>query len=352
MVFLGTGIGTTAPDAAVRTASAYEIGQSAAANLVQKIRLSDATKQNPRAILLLLPSDEDLQSQISTTGLKQTRQALPTATYDYLRGVLDVLSPYFSSGVAYNAYDIHLTDADSHKWADLVVPTDANDASSRIQHIFDTCRKQILAASQSGSDSQGPLGQDHLLGRLSHVVLGTGDAVPLAGVMTGNDALAKLTISELTARGYTGSASDINPQVTLGSILGTIGHSPDLIRGRVPDPASSSDGMSTASASAWPIVVGFGGSSQTAPSVANGQEWATGVVDQNRLSDTLVTIVRNCSRGKSLLTGLTSTTARLTATSTKKTVPVTDYATVFVDDSTLKSVLVDDGYISAADAGI
>ena len=355
IVFIGSGIGATAPDAVLRTASARRLGHEEAENLVKKLNLRQATTTNPRAILILLPSDEDSQDALSagsTGSATSGTQGLTATARDYLSGVLEVLGPYFTSGVAYNAYDISLTSADSDKWADLVVPTDADDASDRVQDIFDVCRRQILDASRSSGSDDSPLSQDRLLGRLSHAVLGTGDAFPLSGVLAGNDALASLVVSELSSRGYTGSASDINPQVELGTILGTIGHSPDLAKNRVPDPASASGGMDTASASAWPIVVGFGGSSDSAPSVANGRQWATGVVDEKSLASKAARLVRNLGAGTSLTGGLATTKQPAGTTAESGTVPTTSFTTVFVDESNLKSVLVDGGYISAADAGI
>lgn len=362
VVFIGSGIGTTAPDALLRTASARQIGHKEATNLVQKLDLTQATKKNPRAVLILLPSDEDTQDGLTTasssagaqkTTATSTGRGLTPTAREYLTGVLEVLAPYFKSGVAYNAYDISLTSAGSDEWADLVVPTDSDDASDRVQDIFDTCRRQILDASQSNSsDGNSPLSQDRLLGRLSHAVLGTGDSFPLSGVLAGNDALASLVVSELSSRGYTGSASDINPQVELGTILGTIGHSPDLAKKRVPDPASQSGGMDTASASAWPIVVGFGGSSDSAPSVANGRQWATGVVDEKDLATKAVRLIRNAGTGSSLTKGLATTQQPMGSATKSRTISATSYTTVFIDESNLKAVLVDGGYISAADAGI
>lgn len=369
VVAIGTNIGTTTPNVLVRTSDPRHIGQQEARHLVDKIQLDRATRQNPRAILIVLPSDQQATKSL-TTGPSQTQQILSPATHDYLRGVLDVLSRYFTKSTAYNAYDVHLTDPDSPKWSNLVVPVDALSAASRLQKIFDTCRQQIASA----SSSSGPLSQDRLLGRLSHVVLGTGDIVPLSGILAGDDTLSQLTVSELTSRGYTGSASDINPQITLGGILGTIGKSPDVSKQRVPDPSAPMESQSTDTAKAWPIVVGFGANSKNAAFVTDGRQWATGVVNEQKIATTLTTMVTNVRSGKSLTKGISVSRTKVSETSqTQTTAPkatglpatvqtittakarallMTPSQLLFADNVSLKSRLVDGGYISAADAGI
>lgn len=374
VVSLASTYASARADLLIRTADARTIGRRAATALVKKIKLKEATEENPRGILILLPTTSSLLKAATSTatdgsGPAQSSQqsdaasAIPAVDRAYLRGVLDVLSPYFDEGKAYNAYDIALTDPNSSGWSKLVVPVDATSADSTIQSIFDHCRQQLLDAHGISADDaashESPLGQDRPLGWLSHVVLGTGDAVPLSGVLAGDDALSQLVSNELDERQYSGTAADINPQITLNGILHTIGGSPDLSRDRVPAPAVSGSLPSGMQKTPWPVVLGFGGSAKSAALVASGKQWATGIVDETVLASSLATAIANRAERRTLARSLSASSVRLSGVDAEPknqkkagTITATRPAIVLTDESTLKATLVDPGYVSAADAGI
>ena len=54
-----------------------------------------------------------------------------------------------------------------------------------------------------------------------------------------NDYIASEVVTELDDLGYTGSAADINPQITISGIVGNITGKKDLSRSDVPDPIKS-----------------------------------------------------------------------------------------------------------------
>lgn len=352
VVAIGTMIGTTPPDLLIRTPNPYEIGEKEASHLVDKIQLQKSTDSTPQGVLLLLPSSDRLVPQLRGTNAGQSQTRLPVATHEYLRGALHVLKPYFTNGSAYNAFDISLTEANDPEWTHLLVSPDSPDADTTVQQIFDTCRKQILSISHTGNSGGGPLDQNHLLGRLSHIVLGTGDTIPLSGIVAGNDSVADLTVSELKSRGYAGSASDINPEVTLGGILTTIGRSPDLSKKKVPSPTISGDASSSVSARMWPVVIGFGARGKNASYVTTGQQWATGIVDEKKLATIVTRVIANVAHHDTLFKDIKTHAEKMTYTSKPRSIRVVQTPLLFADDTNLKLLLVDGGYISAADAGI
>ena len=59
------------------------------------------------------------------------------------------------------------------------------------------------------------------------------------GIITMNDYIASEVVKELDDLGYTGSAADINPQITISGIVGNITGKKDLSRDAVPDPIKS-----------------------------------------------------------------------------------------------------------------
>ena len=59
------------------------------------------------------------------------------------------------------------------------------------------------------------------------------------GIIAMNDYIASEVVTELDDLGYTGSAADINPQITISGIVGNITGKKDLSRSDVPDPIKS-----------------------------------------------------------------------------------------------------------------
>ncbi len=65
--------------------------------------------------------------------------------------------------------------------------------------------------------------------------LGQSTLTRIDGIITMNDYIASEVVKELDNLGYTGSAADINPQITISGIVGITGKK-DLSRDAVPDP--------------------------------------------------------------------------------------------------------------------
>ena len=90
--------------------------------------------------------------------------------------------------------------------------------------------------------------------------------------------------------GYTGSAADINPSITLPGIVGNITGKQDLHRKKVPDPikAPENDGDAANDGSAsekardtqWPIITGYGAYVDELPQLVSGHQWMTAVEDR------------------------------------------------------------------------
>ncbi|NEG54625.1 substrate-binding domain-containing protein [Bifidobacterium platyrrhinorum] len=331
VVLLANGVKDFAPDAFIRFSTAEQIGRTQAQKLVAKLDLAKASKDNPKAIEVLIPDVTDGDAD-------DDAQDNDTFAHDAFAGMWQVLQPYFSQGKAYSPSQLLTKSSTDKDWRDVTVQADdAKGIAAELDRRLPTKRT---------SD-----GTAH---------------TRIDGIIAMNDYVAAAVTDELDSLGYTGSAADINPQITISGIVGNIAGRKDLQRGSVPDPAKSPDNAGNAgsddedtpsaqvgvdeSNSRWPIVTGFGGYVDTIPQVVNGKQWMTGLEDRLSLAADTARVVVRLNRGGKVADLSFVKKGRLTGVKGK--VNLVEEDPLSVSASNLKSTLIDPGYITMADAGL
>lgn len=116
-----------------------------------------------------------------------------------------MLQPYFKKGTAYSPSGLLTADTTDGQWESVAFKIDKD---SRITDEITNRLKQKDSASHTRID----------------------------GIIAMNDYVASGVVDALDHLGYTGSAADINPSITLPGIVGNITGKQDLHRKKVPDP--------------------------------------------------------------------------------------------------------------------
>ena len=348
VVLLGNSIEGYKPDAFVKFTDAQTIGKLQAEKIVSKLQLAKASKDNPKRIEVLLPytpvkngtSDDasDSASGDASGAVADTDES--AFAQEAFRGIWQVLGAYYEKGVAES-------------------PSGTLDANT----TEDDWRAVAYDASKEGSSAKV------LATRLKS---GTDSPTRVDAVIALNDYVASEVVSELKDLGYTGSAADINPQITISGIVGNIAGKKDLARQAVPDPIkspendtadqdaaddgaakdehdASSDKTDKARDSQWPLVTGYGAYISNIPSVVNGKQWMTGIANRKAIASDIADACVRLNTGKAL-SGMSS--VRNGEVGGVAKVPIISEPPLAVSASNLKAALIDPGYITLADAGL
>ncbi|NEG77500.1 hypothetical protein [Bifidobacterium avesanii] len=324
------------PDLFVAFGTAHEIGRIQAAQLVSKLELDRTSADNPKYIEVLLPY---------AGKLKDGTEADPTFASEAFAGIWEVLGSYFRDGRA-------------------VSPSRYLGASSSV----DSWRS--LAFDPSATDGV----KNELTGRLG--MKNSSKHQRIDGILAMNDYVASQVVTTLTDLGYTGSAADINPEISISDIVGSFAGKVDLQRGGVPDPRVAPTNDPTASPSAnsgitlpfagssstdveddtdWPIVTGYGAYVDTIPQIVNGKQWMTALGNRKDTATTLAKAVAALNAGKDAAAEVEGVSAQNyggEATDNAAQVPTIAKDQLPVAASNLKAMLIDPGYITPADAGL
>ena len=348
VVLLGNSIEGYKPDAFVKFTDAQTIGKLQAEKIVSKLQLAKASKDNPKQIEVLLPYAPVKDGTSSDTADSASDDASGTASdtdesafaQEAFRGIWQVLGAYYEKGVAES-------------------PSGTLDANT----TEDDWRAVAYDASKEGSSAKV------LATRLKS---GTDSPTRVDAVIALNDYVASEVVSELKDLGYTGSAADINPQITISGIVGNIAGKKDLARQAVPDPIkspendtadqdaaddgaakdehdASSDKTDKARDSQWPLVTGYGAYISNIPSVVNGKQWMTGIANRKAIASDIADACVRLNTGKAL-SGMSS--VRNGEVGGVAKVPIISEPPLAVSASNLKAALIDPGYITLADAGL
>lgn len=312
------------PELFVRMATAREIGIVQAKQLVSKLALNSTSSENPKHIEVMIPVSRSADDDTDTDS------AGNLFAKEAFAGIWSVLGTYYRDGRVTSPSNTLTASSTDSSWNDVVF--DARKTSSA----------QTALASRLGKT---PEGQD----------------VPatINGVLAMNDFVASGIIAELKKLGYTGSSSDINPQISISGIVGNIAGKHDLQKGKAPDPKraptqSSSDGSDSSAAAdgksstAWPIITGYGSYVDNIPSIVDGLQWMTAIEDRKSLATDLAHATALLNAGGNL-TSLTSI-GQDTIEGTK--VPTLSREQLVISASNLKSILLDKDYITPAEAGL
>lgn len=311
-------------DGFVKTSDAYDIGALQANQLAKKLELSEATAQNPKRIEIVIPKESNT-----------------TISSDFFRGVWSVLGPYFKAGSVISGSGRVTKTSSAASWKRVLLEADsATTAQAGFEEILD-----------ASSDARS-----------------TGSPVKLDGVIASNDFLAAQVSNVLKDRGYTGSAADINPEITIGGIVGNITGNSDLNKDKVPSPSAEEDSPSSSlnsgdddsdsdsssdEAQQWPIVTGFGSYASNVQLVVSGKQWLTGLENRTGLATDVAKACADVARhGKLTVSKASGSYAASSVTLKGHKVAVITRSLVGVTGSNLKTALIDTGYVSAADAGL
>lgn len=326
VVLLANSIEGYKPDAFVSFSDARTIGHLQAQNMAAKLELDKASKDNPKRIEVLLPYTTSDDGDTGTGGDSLFAQ-------EAFRGIWQVLSAYYQKGTVVSPSGSLTKNTTEDDWLNVTYDISKDRATSK-----------------------------ELSMRLAHTG-GTSATTRIDGIIAMNDYVASEVVAKLDDLGYTGSAADINPQITISGIVGNITGKRDLSRQSVPDPVKApendestndtgSDEADTADKgkdSQWPLVTGYGSYISSIPNVVKGKQWMTGIENRQLLAADIAEVCGRLNTGKPL--SAMSSVRDSTVGGIKK-VPTLNEPPLAVSASNLKATLIDPGYISLADAGL
>ncbi|MEE1324511.1 MAG: hypothetical protein U0K19_02780 [Bifidobacteriaceae bacterium] len=332
-----------------------EIGIIESTNLVGKLKLSTTSFTRPRQVLVLTPyMSETVAPAANTAAVSESgaaASALNESSQQFFDGVWSVLKPYFKAGAVEDPADPSLTvDAQIGQtpsaetlWLGTTVDVSSSQSlSNSVTTVLDSAKRNEnaeLSSLQKATDSKQPAASSL-----------TAPAT-IDGVIAATDSIAQKMVAVMGSAGYSGSASSINPEITLNSLVNTIIGSTPLQKTAVPAPLQDSTGQQVAliqrqkgileallaarEQAQWPVITGFGAATASLPDVLDGKQWMTGIVSRR----TLVTDIANACHS---IASDQQPTARTTA----------GPAIEPIDESNLKSALIDPGYVAPVEVGL
>ena len=339
------------PDLFVQLSDARAIGQMQAEKLASKLELDKASKDNPCRIEILLPNrTADAASDASpadkgvdTGQAGQNQQEDQDEQHSFpaqaFAGIWQVLGPYFKDGRAVSPSGLLTADSTEKDWQAIA---------------FDPGKD----ASATGKELATRLAMND--GAKTHT--------EVDGILAMNDFIVSGVVSELGDLGYRGSSADVNPEISISGIVGSMVGRQDLHRKRVPKPAQSptaqnptgsqadplqgtgrtQDSTPSDDHAAWPIISGYGAYVDNIPQIVDGRQWMTGLEDRLGLAaDIAKACVGLNSQGK-----VPAMDTIQTVNQDGKQLRRLSRPLVAVSASNLKAALIDTGYIKPADAGL
>lgn len=309
VILIGQSIENFTPDVFICLATAQDIGKAQAQQLVSKLRLPSATADNPKHVEIILP--------VPSTNSEQSM----SFAQSLFAGMWQVLEPYYKSGVVISPSDTVQADSTADDWQSVIITADD---------------QQSIAA--------------ELERRLQH----DGTPQSIDGVLASNDFAAQGAIQALTNLHYTGSAADINPQISIGDIVGNITGRQDITKSPVPSPKQTTSSPTTTDEEQhtnvlqWPIITGYGAYVSNIPEIVSGKQWMTSLVNMHENAKNISQLALQLNHDVSMKSIHSLTTHAINGTDT----PTLSLPLLCVSASNLKTVLIEPGYISLADAGL
>ncbi|MCX8672411.1 hypothetical protein J3T91_02610 [Bifidobacterium sp. B4001] len=353
LVLLANQVPGIQPDLFVQLSDARAIGQMQADKLASKLELDKASKNNPCRIEILLPNrtaetsssdassaDKDAEASQAQQGRQEEQDAQSSFPAQAFAGIWQVLGPYFRDGRAVSPSGRLQADSTEKDWQTVTFDPGKDAAATGKE----------LATRLAMSD-------------------GTKTRTEVDGILAMNDFIVSGVVSELGDLGYRGTSADVNPEISISGIVGSMAGRQDLHRQRVPkpaqDPATRNQTGSDADSSqqttgktqettpsddhaAWPIISGYGAYVDNIPQIVDGRQWMTGLEDRLGLA---ADIAKACiglnSQGK-----VPAMNTIQAINQNGKQVRRLSRPLVAVSASNLKATLIDTGYIKPADAGL
>ena len=349
VVLLANQVPGIQPDLFVQLSDARAIGQMQADKLASKLELNKASKDNPCRIEILLPNrpadassdessdDTDTEAGQAERDKQEEQNSFPAQAF---AGIWQVLGPYFKDGRAISPSGLLKADSTEQDWQAVA---------------FDPGKD----ASATGKELATRLAMND--GSKTHT--------EVDGILAMNDFIVSGVVSELGDLGYRGSSADVNPEISISGIVGSMAGRKDLHRQRVPKPAQSpttqnqtgseanpsqqAPGKTQGSThpddhAAWPIISGYGAYVDNIPQIVDGRQWMTGLEDRLGLAaDIAKACVGLNSQGK-----VPAMDTIQTVNQDGKQLRRLSRPLVAVSASNLKAALIDTDYIKPADAGL
>lgn len=341
VVLLSNDLPDISPDLFVDMSDAKSIGEIQASKLASKLELNKASRGNPVRIEVLLPdsSSEDL----SEREKDEEADSFPSQAFS---GIWKVLGPYFKDGRAISPSGLLTSQTSEDDWRAVTFDPGKDTSGTK---------KELMTRLSMGSQAK------------THT--------RIDGVLAMNDYIVSGIVSELNDLGYTGTAADINPDISISGIVGSMRGKQDLHRKKVPKPAqvdtsnlqnqngtndhlpgssTSQNGLESTSGSgdedrpSWPIISGYGAYVDAIPQIVDGEQWMTAIEDRKGLAED----VAAACYGLNLSGTLPSIQTIGQATISGRKVNRLTRPLVAVSASNLKSTLIDTNYIKPADAGL
>lgn len=316
------------PDAFVSMSTAREIGRVQAQQLVGKLQLDTASTDNPKRIEILLPCSPQTHDDTSNdeADAQEPSDASAAFAQEAFAGAWEILKPYFQSGQAMSPSGLLNADTATDDWRSVAFAATSSD------DVRNEVSKRL------------PLSEANTHTRID-------------GIIAMNDETAAYVIDELHDLGYTGSAADVNPSISIADIVSNIAGNKDLSRKPVPDPIKEPQSHDEADEdskaieqinSRWPIVTGYGAYASQMPSIVNGAQWMTACENRDQLAhDTAIVAVKlSMQQPINTLSYVASTTVN------GNKVPTIAEGLLAVSAGNLKETLIDPGYITLAQAGL
>ncbi|WEV63308.1 hypothetical protein [Bifidobacterium sp. ESL0732] len=317
-VILANPLAGFTPDLFINMSTPRQIGALQAEQLVSKLALEKTTKMHPKSIEVMIPVGEDNDSALSTT------EAFAEEAFS---GIWSVLEPYFKDGRAISPSKKLNSTSSEKDWESVSFK------ASKTAEIKNELNSRLAGSSKDGK----PLHVD--------------------GILSMNDFVSSAVVDELTSLKYTGTAADINPEIEVSGIVGTLTGKHNLDKQAPPKPKSSSQSTEETDPQtqtnndgdmAWPIVTGYGAYTDMMPEMVNGKQWMTGMENIETLSRDIAGATAAIEAGKNV-TELSYVKAATINGSKMNTIHEKPMA---ISASNLKHLLIEPGYISLADAGL
>ncbi|MDF7663770.1 hypothetical protein PT282_03700 [Bifidobacterium sp. ESL0763] len=323
------------PDAYVQMSTPEQIGALQAQQLISKLALDKATSNHPKDIEVLLPvnpGSDDAKGGEEAAGsdTQFARQAFA--------GIWNALGPYFKEGKAVSPSGLIGKGTTKDDWRKLTFQ------AGKTSEIRDALDKRLT----DGSEGSAPRHID--------------------GIIAMNDFVSSGVVEELGNLKYTGTSADINPEISVSGIVGSITGHQDIDRLAVPSPKSKDDSQNggdngstdaqaeaqsgkqpNKAAMAWPIVTGYGAYLDMIGHIVDGKQWMTGMENSQALCEDIAKVLTRMGAGRSF-TDYAFVGRQQGAKGSS--VPMISEGLVPVSADNLKAQLIEPGYISMADAGI
>ncbi|WEV58256.1 hypothetical protein OZX67_05300 [Bifidobacterium sp. ESL0728] len=317
-VILANPLAGFTPDIFVSMSTPRQIGALQAEQLVSKLALEKTTNMHPKSVEVMIPIGEDGDSTAGNTD---------AFAEEAFAGIWDVLQPYFKDGRAVSP---------SKKLTATTTDKDWESVSFKATKTAEVKNELDTRLTDSTKD-----------GKTLHV----------DGILAMNDFVSSAVVDELTSLKYTGTAADINPEIEVSGIVGTLTGKHNLDKIAPPKPKDSKESNTKGEAQsqsdsegdmAWPIITGYGAYVDMMPDVVNGKQWMTGMENIQKLSQDIAGATAIIEAGKNV----TELPYVKTATINGAKMNAIHEKPMAISAGNLKHLLIEPGYISLADAGL